>query len=99
MTEWTVTINNISKNSTKMTVGVIISGDKQEYMNKTINLEGDNVDWAVIKQSVLKDIKRLDGIVNKSLDIEKLLNKTFVVDTKFETLTAKVATIEKEIIK
>ena len=89
MTEWTVKVDKITDNQTRLLVDLIILGDNVEYKRETVNLEGDNIDLTVLKTKILKVVKRLDGVVNNANPILNMENKEFVADAQFSDLTLK----------
>lgn len=89
MTEWIVKITGVSDEVTRLTVDFDILGDGVSVKKKSVNMEGDTIDWSLVKTNVLKEMKRLDGMEKKKSQITSLIDREFIANEDFTSLTPK----------
>ena len=77
MAVWEVRISNVIKNESTISIDYQILKDSNVIKINSVTLEGDVIDEGAMKGRILKDLRRIKGIDEKSDSIMAFKSRTF----------------------
>lgn len=77
---WQVRLKNVVKNETTISIDYQVIKDNVVVKTDSVTLEGDIIDFGALKGRMLKMVRRLKGIDEKSNQIIGLANSSFTLN-------------------